>query len=490
MVRRLLALLALLQLSLAVAASPRMDLFIEQAEQQLGYAFEAKLVAGGMQQNLSSIDLSPLRENFGVVIEEYSGTTANTPAASEQRLLMKLFPRRTGELQVPALNFSGATSSPHDVQVLPARGTAGAINLDYHLSNARPWQREQLLVTVNVSTPDKFARLEIADEQDPDYEIRTIPATKETRAGTTLLGSGWVIFPLQSGPQSISLPPVLYHLQGTVERRFYLPDIQLNVKSLPRYIPPLMPVGQVFIESAIDASHPLTTGETYDWTLRLHSPALLSHFLPPVLRQIGSTDTSRFLTARSKRSEEINHRGSHGEVVHSVPFQPLRTGPLRLPELRVQYFDPVAGRVVIAEYQPPQKWSIALYWQLLLGAGLLLTAVLFTRTGRHYWLRWRRRRRHMREAIEYIGAATTDRQLRQALHLIARAENWPANLSIKKWNEYWNRQYSPPATSVMENLSIACYARAGSDTMKNRDALLKLINNRQSNRRFLQVSPG
>ena len=475
---------------MTVAASPRMNLLIDQAEQQLGYAFEAKLVARGMQQNLSSIDLSPLRKNFGVVIEEYSGTTGDTPANSEQRLLMTLFPRRPGKLQVPALNFSGATASHYEVTVLPARGPAGAINLDYHLSNARPWQREQLLVTVHVSTPDKFARLEIADEQDPDYEIRTIPATKETRAGTTRLGSGWIIFPLQSGLQSISLPPVLYPLQGTVERRFYLPDIQLNVKSLPRYIPPLMPVGQVFIESEIDTGHPLTTGQTYDWNIRLHSPALLSHFLPPVLRQIGATNTTRFLAARSKRSEDVSHRGSHAEVVHTVPFQPLRTGPLRLPELRGQYFDPVAGRGEVAEYQPPQKWSIALYWKLLLGAGLLLAVVLLTRAGRRYWLCWRMRRGYMREAIEYIGAATTDRQLRQALHLIARAENWPANLSIKKWNEYWNRQYSPPATSVMESLSIACYARGGTDTVENRVALLKLVNSRQSNRRFLQVSPG
>jgi hypothetical protein len=216
----------------------------------------------------------------------------------------------------------------------------------------------------------------------------------------------------------------------------------------------------------------------------------MSHFLPPILRQISTDDTIHFLAAQSKRAENINVRGSHGEVLHTVPFQPLITGQLQLPALRVQYFDPVAGRVAVAEYRPPLKWSIARYWQLLLGAGLLLAGIFIIKKAWCYGLRLRLRRQYMREAIQGINTATTDRQLRQALHLIARAESWPANLSLGKWKEYWNRRYLPSATPIIEKLSIACYARSGTDTIQNRDKLLKLINSRKPNRRFFQANPG
>jgi hypothetical protein len=324
--------------------------------------------------------------------------------------------------------------------------------------------------------------------QHPDNEILRIPASKEMLDNTTRLGTGWVIFPMQSGQQRISLPPVLYHLQGIVERRFYLPDIQLNVKSLPGYIPPLMPVGRVFIDSHVDADQLLTTGETYNWNIRLSSPDLLSHLLPPILRQISSDDNIHFLPVQSRRVENITARGSHGEVMHTVPFQSLSTGQLKLPGLRIQYFDPVQGRVSVTEYSPPQIRSMAGYWQLLIGTALLIAIGLLMKVAWKYWLHVRRQHHYLKEAIHRINEAPDSAQLRQALHLVARAEGWPDNLSLTKWTEHWNSHYSPSAMPVTEMLSSACYAKPVPDITQIRDDLLTLLNNRKPvHRRFRLV---
>jgi hypothetical protein len=476
---RLLLVLILFQLPIAGLANSRLSLLVDQEKQQLGRAFNARLIARGIDKNLSGVDLSALKKNFGVLVKEYSSTAGNANIASEQQLTMELYPRQTGLVEVPELFFSTASSNPLEVEVLPAQSPSGPINVDYQISTTQPWQRQQVLFTINVTTPDRFARLEAVAMQHVDNEILSIPASKEILGDTSRLGSGWVIFPMQSGQQRISLPPVLYHLQGTVERRFYLPDIQLNVKPLPGYIPPLMPVGRVFIDSHIDADQLLTTGETYNWNIRLSSPELLSHLLPPILRQISSDDNIHFLPVQSQRAENITARGSHGEVVHTVPFQSLSTGRLKLPGLRIQYFDPVQDRVSVTEYSPPQTWSMAGYWQLLIGMALLVAISLLMKAAWKYWLHVRRQHQYMREAVHHINEASDSAHLRQALHLVAEAEGWPGNLSLSKWCEHWNRHYSPSATPTTEMLSSACYAKPDTDITQIRDDLLALLNNRK-----------
>ena len=270
---RLLTTLLLLHLPLTAFSSPDLKLLIEQNKQQLGYAFNATLIANDISENLSGIDLSSLRKDFGVIVNEYSGDQGNIKTRTQQQLSLELYPRRTGHIQVPELLFASSSSSHIDVEVLPAITASGPINIKYNVSTFQPWQRQQVLLTVNVTT----------------------------LSNVTHLNTGWAIFSLSSGNHEFSPPPVLYHLQGVVERRFYLPTIQLDVKPLPSYIPPLMPVGRVFIESRLDDNSLLNTDTIYNWIIRLHSPELLAHHLPPILRQVTSDDNITFQPAQSVR---------------------------------------------------------------------------------------------------------------------------------------------------------------------------------------------
>lgn len=470
----------LLLLPLSVYASPSLSLLLEQDKQQLGWAFNAQLIASGIDKKLSGIDLSPLERDFGVIVKEYSGVAASKKVASQQRLSIELYPRRTGILHVPVLVFSGATSTTADVEVLQARNSSGPIELEYQLSTTQAWQRQQVLFTLKVITPDRFARLETVDISRGNNEVRHIPGSTTSDDTSTHLQTGWAIFPMQSGLQKISLPPVLYHLQGVVERRFYLPDVQLNIKPLPDYIPPLMPVGKVYVNASINSTEPLSTGTTYNWNVRVYSPALLSHLLPPVLRQISSNDNIHYLPAETRRAENITNSGSHGEINYTIPFQTLATGKLTFPDLRIQYFDPELGRVSIAEFPPMRAWSIATYWQLLFFVVLLFGSIFILKTTWNYWLRLRKRHKYFKEAIHHITNATTNLQLRQALPLIARAENWPDNLSLNAWSGYWNKHYSPSVSSTIEELCYACYSAHGSDVTRIKNNLLRIIGNRKS----------
>lgn len=482
---RLFTFLLLCMLPLIGIAGSSLNLSLDRDKQQLGWAFTAEIIASGIDKELSGIDLSPLEKDFGVIVKELSGSSGNIDTASQQRLGIELYPRRTGALQIPELIFSGIPSKPIDVEVLQAENSSGPIKLEYQLSTTQPWQRQQVLLTIDVNTPDRFARLETVSVQHSDNEVRRIPASKETLDASTRMETGWVIFPMQSGQQTVSLPPVLYHLQGVVERRFYLPGIQLNIKPLPDYIPPLMPVGKVLVDTFIDSDGPLTTGETYNWNIRIYSPALLSHLLPPVLRQISSDNNINYLPAKTWRVENITTHGSHGEALYTIPFQPLSTGKLTLPDLRIQYFDPELGRVAIAEHSPLHIWSIAGYWQLLFGVALLLFSIYLVKTIWKFYLQLREQHRLTGKAIRHITDATTSLHLRQALPLISRAENWPENMSLNAWCECWNKHYSPSADAIVQELSYACYAKTKDNVISIKNDLLNIINNRKSNRRRL-----
>lgn len=486
MVRSMLVLLFML-LPASAYCNAGLSLQLEQDTQQLGRAFNARLIASDIDNKLSTIDLSALRKDFGIIIKEYSADTGKANKIPRQQLLLELYPRHSGFLHIPELSFESAVSAPIDVEVSTAQGASGPIQVEYEVSTSNPWQRQQVLVNVKVTSPDKFSHLSSEDMPYKDGETLQIPATKELHDGAAQLKVGWVVFPLRAGLQTLSLPSVFYHLQGGIERRFFLPDIQLNIKPLPGYIPPLMPVGRVTIDSSIDSNRFLTTGETYHWNVRLESPDLLSHLLPPILRQINSDKNIHFLSAQSQRQQNISGQGSHGEVIHSIPFQSLTTGSLVLPALRIQYFDPELGRVSVADYSPPQRWSVALHWQLLAVVLSLLALSFIMRSFWKYWSRQRHRYLFIKEARQHLISARNNNDLREAMRLIARAERWPENTSIATWAELWNQDYSPSATTVSEDLSRTCYSPMKTDIEDIRQNLLTLITRRRPTRHRLHT---
>ena len=481
---RLLITLLLIHLPLKAFSSPDLSLLIEQDKQQLGYAFKAKIIATDSNDNLSSIDLTPLQKDFGVIVNEYSGANSNTKNGSQQQLSIELFPRRTGLIHIPALLLSSASSRPTEVEVLPAIGASGPINIEYNVSTSQPWQRQQVLLTVQVTTPDRFSRLETKAPQSADSEFRRITPSKELLPNATRLKTGWSIFPLQSGAHTISLPAIHYHLQGSIERRFYLPEIQLNVKPLPDYIPPLMPVGRVLIDSKIDADTLLNTGDVYNWTIRLHSTELLTHLLPPVLRQINSSNNINFRTTASERREIINFSGSNGEVIHTIPFQSLTTGGVNLPIIRVQYFDPTTGRVTVINHSPEKIWSLAIFWQFLIVIMILFAVTFIAKVLWRLLSRLQRKSRSMNEAILSIREAPNPESLRNSLRLISKAESWSENTSLNKWGKQWDSHYSPSIVAVVEELSDIYYANSSNDLIKLKNDILNIIARKKSNRRW------
>jgi hypothetical protein len=455
-------------LSFAAVASPQLSLSLNKTETQLGKPVRAELVAVATPQKLASLDLQPLQDAFGVVVVESATNVSDPrwPGAAVQLLRLRLYPRRTGELTLPALHLGEAHSQARTVHVLDGSRGGVPIGVVTHLSTSSPWERQQVVLQLEITTPQLFATIEAADKlQVPGVDIVPLPRQREQRqVGATkvaVLRLGWALALQTAGTHYLELPPIRYNVSGRTERIYYFPTSRLQVRPLPPYIPPTLPVGKVAVSSSLSPTGSLTPNNLAYWTVTVGGTTVSPRDLPPVLRQIQSTAGLRFLTAAAERSQEAQASEVRSRVVYQIPFKPLASGPLALPTLQLQYFDPATGRLVRVNHRPPRPWVLSPAWRVTLisvsGLLVLWLCVLFYRRL-HSILQRRRQRTAARAALR---EATDAWQLRRALAVVARAEGFPGNLSLREWARHWRARHrtDPAFDDLMARLSRACYGK-------------------------------
>jgi hypothetical protein len=449
-----------------VSRAAVLEMTIERQSIELGLPLTAEVRAIDSEDNLSDIDLAPLQQRFGVNIQEYTSgiSPAGHAGKSLQILTLILYPRHTGEQQVPALQLGEQSTAAKTIAVLPAREPAGAITVRTQVSSTMVWERQQLIISVEVTTPERFAALHSENARLPGFDSIALPATHhwQTRhdGGRSRLRIGWALYPLADGQQSISLPPVKYEVNGVFRRSFHLPPITVQVKALPPYLPPLMPVGKVTIESSLDQNAPVSTEKLGYWEVTMHSRQVAPKRMPAILRQISSNQDIQFLPVDSKRSMQADISGLRSETRHRIPFKALSNGRLQLPSLRYQYFDPRSGKLRTVNHTPQRPVVLDPAWRLLIIACLLYLAYRMTRGLLAHAQRGWRKRRLQQRAMKQLAQARTADELRRALLTLGSAQGWPGNLNVSQWMQHWCARFhtSPALVEAASELSTACYA--------------------------------
>ena len=460
-----------LLLPVASIAGPQLVLVADKTELQLGRPIKLAVFAVDIAAQLSAINLRALNEDFGVTLEESSENVedARWPGASVQGLRLKLYPRHLGDITLPALHLGGLQSPPLRIHVTPGltRGRDGdrPLRRDITLSTPQPWERQQLIIALTITSADPFATLRAEDSLKlAGFEVfpLTNSASKVSQEGReyTVYRVAWALFPLIAGRHRISLPPVILRQSGRVTRIYYAPPQSIDVKALPPYIPPTMPVGQVSLSSRLSTTDLLSTDFLAYWQISISGTGVSQRWLPPVLRQLQSTARVHFMPTHSERQTAADIQGVQSTILHHIPFKALGSGWLELPVLRLQYFDPDSGRIVDVRHAPHSAFVLSLAWRLFLGTvtGLLALWLLWSLWGKIRLL-WQRRRKR-RCALGQIAAATTMWELRQALAVVAEAEGWPGNLTLRDWGMRWRMQVtgSESMDLILQQLARACYA--------------------------------
>lgn len=438
------------------------------SQTQLGRPLTAQLTATGVQQALGRIDLSALRSAFGVVIDNVRKDTIN--GRSVQRLTLKLYPRTTGTLTIAPLQLDSARTDLRRVTVTEANLGDGPVRVTSASSTTRAWERQQIIVQMEVRSRQAFDTLESDQNDFPGFKAIRLPPShdKEIDDGLTYFVHriAWALFPLRAGRLPLVLPPVRYVRNGLTQRVFYAPLNTLDVRALPAYIAPVIPVGAVHIESSVTPSSPLRTGTLAYWNVTVRGNGVPAQWLPPVLGDISNNASIRYFPAHSQRTDRLTPQGVEGQLQLKIPFKPLQSGRVVLPKLRMQFFDPLRGRLVSRQIDSPSRLSISLFIWITTCLALTLLLVWFSlRTIR--WLQQQRRRRNLRQrAYSCIENAHDAFQLRDGLRLLADAERWNPNVTVNEWRAKWAARYRLDAglSEGLMQLSRACYGPRSDNT--------------------------
>jgi len=424
-------------------ASSSLQVVTDNTSVEAGKPIHVSIIAKNIDNNLSLININHLKNNFGLEIIESSNKSDGETAVQE--LKFDLYPRETGLTTIPSISFGGHKTTPIKISVNMATEINGTINFESSYNKSTVWQRQQILITASVITASKFARIELSDFNKTGVEIfKTEPTQVQLNTGQFKHTASWRLFPLLSGKQVFTPPSVNYRLSGKIQRKFFPPAREVNVKLLPSYIPPLMPVGKLIVNNSISPDDV--------WNIEVSSPDISPTSLASLTLPLdGITDI--------KLGEVITTAQSDDHFTHHAPLLFTNSRLIKLPSLVFKTFNPITGKIVTQRTED-RSFIVISTW-LKIALAVILTFIIYKLVFK--LLRCTNsiinRNKKITTLINSIPDAKSPQELHAILNSYAEIQEWGSNLSLHQWSAIWSQKKTHSADTLINELSLACYSR-------------------------------
>jgi hypothetical protein len=346
------------------------------------------------------------------------------------------------------------------------------------LSLNEAWQRQQVLLTLEIATPDEFARLEVEELDLSDFEVIELPFERVVKKDSYKVKTGWILFPLVSGQYEIELPKIYYRPNSGRKIKLKIPLQKLTVKSLPSYIPATMPIGKVAIKNTVQAgnlgmfSNLHDTQTLINWDVELITMNVLPQTIPPILRQVKTSKALDVFPETVDKKITKTYQGLKNNIHYTIPVKALRSGLLNLPELTIQYFDPNDAKLKRTTSQASTHWVLNRYLQWIL-LGLILVGALIALLKLYRIIQaYRLQRRMIHQAINAIEQAKNTQEIRTALHNLSQAKGWQANTTLQQLLKNWQAQKGQDLVldsmfNELQTVQFSKNAKVSFDKVKN-----------------------
>lgn len=450
------------------------QLLVTQPTVELGKPVWVNIITRQTTPSLATLDFSTLVDRFEVIKDN----NEIHQTSNGQRWRIRLYPRDKGRLTLPALRFHRHSSQPVKLQVGSAvdHKTGQAFGVDYQISNLNPWIRQQVLVSYTISHHE--SRLVLNPLESPNAEMLVIPLSTSTQqqAGIFKHSSGWAIYARKSGKHNIKLPALNYIRDGVISHRFYPAKIQFDIKPLPTYLPGNIPVGQLHMD-VIQKPSLVLKNRLEAMTLVLVGQGIPQALLPDIRHFFKSSQQLSIYPVET-RSQQTTISAVTSQHRYRLPFKATAQGTLSLPSARLNYFDPVTGKLATLELKQQQTYSIAIGLLILLLIILIAASLLLTNKLYHWLIpKWRCLRIY-RQALKTLAATQTPAQFKSLTTQLSLGEGWPANLSLRQWAARHRVDHAAQARQICLQLETALYRAEGTETAKLRVMFTHLCLNR------------
>lgn len=357
----ILTLLLLMSPTLSLAA--QLEAVLDRTRVGLEESFTLELRASGSVDG--EPDLSVLERDFELLGQSQSSQVqiVNSDISRTTVWSLALLARDAGRKEIPALCIGSDCSKPVMVEVLPAgqanSSATGANELLLEVS-AEPgqlWVQSQLLYKVRLFTRLNFLQASLSEPEPRGVEA-VVQKLGEDRNYETerdglryrVIERNYVIFPQQSG--GLIIPPVQFAAQiAEGGRRSFDPfnqrTRQLRKRSEEISIEVLpavesrgrnwLPASDLQLEDDWQQPPQLTVGEPATRTITLRASGLPSAQLPSLATEIP--EGVRSYPDQAIREDQFNGNGVLGILQQKLALVPTRPGTLRLPEIKIDWWD-------------------------------------------------------------------------------------------------------------------------------------------------------
>ena len=332
-----------------VAAEVRMTVRADKKTVLLGEPLLVEIKGYDVREPLSSIKLDKLKKNFDVygISSNVSTRKIKGRAVSAETMSLILYPLRSGKIQIPVLDYGDIASAPLMVSVLESDKHSSRVIFKAAIDSAHPQVRQAVTLT-----------LEIYDDGSPQWtaprEIVAASAHQRRLAETqreemiegvryTVHRYAWALMPLREGAMMIEFPMLDAFKFGT-RLRYAVAPLWINAAPVPAYLPVHVPIGKPVVSveqlpGEIALNRPVTR------VFSVQGSGISAEGISKLLSVVRSSESLRFYPFKIASSDKERPTSAIQILLVTLPFVPLTTGMLQIPEINLPYYNPESARV-------------------------------------------------------------------------------------------------------------------------------------------------
>ena len=339
------------------------------------------------------------------------------------------------------------------------------------------WQRELLTVTVSIRTKEEFSYIKPINYDNKNYKIETHVSTKTIRGNNDFIKTMHIfIWPHEPGQQSLILKDIELVLSGRVINKYSLPSLSMDIKPLPEYLPPNLPVGQIDLNVALNNQSLIPFIFLKDnisfATIQVNSRGIHPDLIP-LYSNLELSDNITLLDSKIIENRQLDN-SFQVEQMFEIPFVTTSTGLIPVSDIKLIYFDPVKSKITTRTIESARLISLNAYTRLVILSVLLYIAFSLVTKLKHWLLMIRQRRNIWREILHCTTPGSFSKSIIKLLphHTFAREHKYKGYaVDLSDWSQKWGSERLLKTTSYLNQINYAA-----DNTRQFEDVKIELIN--------------
>jgi len=337
-----------------------LQLIVDRSELEANETLQAVVRYSGSSSG-GDPDFSPIEKDFEILStsrqQQYSLINGQSQSSTDWKML--LLPKRTGQLNLPALNYQGERSQAQKILVrAPGKSTGGKAQPVYtetSIDKTSVHIQEQIILTVRLITSVQLQDFSLSELDITDALVQRVGENQFQKVingkNHLVLEIKFALFPQVAGKLTIpALRIGAYEARGfsqfgsfsTRGNRIIRLTEEKTIDVLPKpahiAVDQWMPSSQLQVtETWSDSSNRLKVGEPITRTINIRAQGLTAAQIQPLPELRG--DDFKIYPDQAKLEDQINTGGVLGVRTETLAIVPNRAGELTLPAIAVRWWD-------------------------------------------------------------------------------------------------------------------------------------------------------